>query len=70
MCNTKGWLKVTREKRGLSQNDVSAAVGITQASYSNIEAGKRRPSVPIAKKIAAALGFDWTRFYDDNQDSA
>lgn len=44
----------------------SEQVGIAQPSYFNIEAGKRRPSVPVAKKIAAVLGFDWTRFYEED----
>ena len=60
------WLKAIREGVGLSQADVSKAANIAQASYSNIENGKRRPAVPVAKRIAAVLGFDWTRFYDDN----
>jgi DNA-binding XRE family transcriptional regulator len=30
-----------------------------------IEGGHRNPSVDVAKKIAAVLGFDWIRFYDD-----
>lgn len=67
------WLKAMRERKNLSQGDVSEAVGITQASYSNIENGKRTPSVPVAKKIAAVLGFDWTRFYEEDgaeEDSA
>lgn len=69
----RGWLIAIREKSGLSQRSMSEQVGISQPSYHNIEAGKRGPSVPVAKKIAAVLGFDWTRFYDEPgeaQDSA
>lgn len=61
------WLKEIREERKMSQQDVSSAANIRQASYSNIEAGKRKPSVSVAKKIAAVLGFDWTRFYDGGE---
>jgi len=66
-------LKQLREEAGLSQLLVATETGITQQAYSSIESGKRQPSVPVAKKIAAVLGFDWTRFYDDDeigQDSA
>nr|DAH82125.1 MAG TPA: Methylphosphonate synthase, Hydroxymethylphosphonate, Iron, OXIDOREDUCTASE [Caudoviricetes sp.] len=28
-----------------------------------IETGHRRPSVAVAKRIAAVLDFDWTMFY-------
>ncbi len=63
------WLKAIRESANLSQADVSKAANIAQASYSNIENGKRRPAVPVAKRIAATLGFDWTQFYDDTTDT-
>jgi len=33
-----------------------------------IENGNANPSVKVAKKIAAVLGFDWTRFYEDEYD--
>lgn len=69
----RSWLIAIREKDGHSQKQISEQVGISQPSYHNIEAGKRSPSVPVAKKIAAALGFNWTRFYDEtgeDQDSA
>ncbi len=49
----------------MSQNEVAKTVGIAQASYSNIENGKREPSVSVAKKIATVLDFDWTLFFDE-----
>lgn len=58
------WLIAIREEKKFSQKYVSEQVGIAQPSYFNIEAGKRGPSVPVAKRIAAVLGFDWTRFYE------
>ena len=36
--------------------------------YSFIELGVRRPSVEVAKKIAAVMGFHWTRFYEDEDE--
>lgn len=45
--------KVMIELRGArTQSEVSAKLGITQAAYSLIEAGKRNPSIPMARKIA------------------
>ena len=58
------WLKDAREEAKLSQEEIGQIVGLKQSSYSMIEIGERRPSVETAKKIAEALGFDWTRFYD------
>ena len=59
------WLKDIRDKKGLSQASLAHMVGISQQHYSFIESGERGVRVPIAKKIAAALGFDWQRFYED-----
>ena len=57
-----GWLEAIRANK--SQAEVAKSAGITQAFYCEIERGKKRPSVSVAKKIAAVLGFDWTRFYE------
>ena len=58
-------LAMIRKEKNKSQDEVAAAVGMTRAGYSNIELGKRRPSVPMAKKLGAVLGFDWTRLFED-----
>ena len=57
------WLIRLRGKR--SQAEVAAECGVSQQFYSAIELGERRPSVEVAKKIAAVLGFEWTLFYQD-----
>lgn len=61
-------LKAMRKDMGLSQQEVARKVGITQPYYANIENEIKRPSVDTAKLIAAALGFDWTLFFSDEQD--
>ena len=53
-----------RRKKGMKQEEIARMVGLSRAGYSNIETGRRRPSVDMAKRIAAALGFEWTRFYE------
>ena len=55
-------------RNGRSQTQIAKEAGITQQMYSFIELGERRPSVEVAKKIAAVLGFDWTRFFEDEED--
>lgn len=60
----RNWLIAIRKEKNLSQADVSRAAGIAQPSYCNIENGERGIAVNTAKKIAAVLGFDWTRFYE------
>lgn len=66
----RDWLEAIRVEQKMSQKDVSEAVGISQASYCNIEKGKRSVAVETAKKIARVLGFDWTRFYETDEKGA
>ena len=56
-------------RKGYSQTQIAEAAGISQQMYSAIELGERRPSVEVAKKIAAVMGFDWTLFYQDENDN-
>ena len=61
----RNWLIAIREKQKMSQKYVSEQAGIAQASYCNIEKGKKAPAVSTAKAIANVLGFDWTQFYNE-----
>jgi len=51
----------------MTQEDVATLCGISRQFYCFIENGDRTPSVETAKSIAAVLGFDWTRFYQDDE---
>lgn len=54
------------EKRGhLTQHEAAELIGISRGAYANIEVGNRNPSVKIAKKIATALDFNWTNFFNE-----
>ena len=66
------WLKELRAAAGYSTYKAAKLSGISQSYYASIEAGARgNPlKVDVAKKIAEALSFDWTRFYDDQQKGA
>ena len=59
------WLKVRRVAWQLKSGDVAKAAGISQPVYSQIENGKKNPSVATAKRIASVLGFEWTKFFED-----
>ncbi|GHV17765.1 hypothetical protein FACS18949_18330 [Clostridia bacterium] len=67
----KNWLKVARVCAGLRQIDVCKRVGMSQQHYSRIERGLYADTLPprTAKRIAVALGFPWTRFYDDSAEN-
>lgn len=54
-----------RKELGLSQDEFAAQIGISRQYYSEIESGKRTPSVNLAKEIGSALKISWTIFFED-----
>ena len=60
--------KELRHKSHLTQEQLAKMVGISRTMVTEIENGNANPSVKVAKKIAAVLGFDWTRFFEDEYD--
>jgi len=58
------WLSQQRQAQGMTQQQVAELTGLRQAAYCNIESGKRKPSVKLAKRIADVLAFEWTKFYE------
>ena len=63
------WLYEKRRGFGLSQDDVASMCRIIRQYYRLIENGSRGCRVPVAKRIAAALGFDWQLFFEGSSDS-
>ena len=51
----------------LTQADVARMAKISQPSYNAIEQGKSTPKPDTAKRIASALEFKWTRFYEEDE---
>lgn len=58
------WLRAIRIKQDIKQEGVARLASLSQPAYANIENGRRRPSIDAAKRIAAALDFDWRRFFE------
>ena len=61
----RSWLKKLRHESNLTQEQLAKMVGISRTMVTEIENGNANPSVKVAKKIAAVLDFNWTRFYDE-----
>lgn len=63
------WLKQIREGKKLTQAGAAMLAGIPANYYNMIENGVRGANLPAytAKKIAKALGFEWTRFYESER---
>lgn len=60
----KDWLTKLRVEKGMTQDDVAKLADMARTTYSSIEQGRRRPSVENAMRIASALGFEWTLFFE------
>lgn len=63
------WLRLFRVTKGLSQQDVAKMCEISNQYFSMIENGDRVPSVKTAQSIANILGFNWTRFFESDQEA-
>ncbi|UHA74672.1 helix-turn-helix transcriptional regulator [Paenibacillus sp. 481] len=62
--NQLKWLIKIRGCR--TQQEVALLSGIKRSSYSNIETGRRVPSVRVAKNLGQTLAFKWQRFFEDD----
>ena len=63
---TRHWLIQARYDSGKQFKELVKEMGVTQQAISNWETGKRTPRTKLAKKYAEILGFDWTKFYEEN----
>lgn len=50
-----GQIATARKSRGITQQYLAAAVGLTRTSLTNIEAGRQRPPLHVVIAIAQAL---------------
>lgn len=49
-------LKDLRQKRGLSQTELAAKIGVSQRHIAFIESGQRLPSLKSAHRMASVIG--------------
>jgi transcriptional regulator with XRE-family HTH domain len=49
-------LQAARQKRSMTQEQLSEAIGVPRASYANLEAGRQRIPVDIIWRVAVVLG--------------
>lgn len=49
-------LQLARKRRELTQEQLSARIGVNRASYANVEAGRQRIPIDIVWRAAVALG--------------
>jgi transcriptional regulator with XRE-family HTH domain len=46
----------TRRGRAVSQEELAEAIGVSRGWYASLERGTMRPSIPLLRRLAAALG--------------
>ncbi len=59
------WLINCRLNQGLTRERVAKMLQVSEPAYMAYELGTRTPRPNKAKVLAELLGFDWTRFYDE-----
>lgn len=57
-----------RKSMGLTQRDFGKQVGLAQNYVSDIESGVRRPSGPVAYKLAKFMGVPMEMFFEDEEE--
>lgn len=60
-------IKEARKKKGWTQEQLAALVGIARSTYTNIETGAKTPSVPVAQRIGKMLDVPWASIYEVDQ---
>ncbi len=55
-----------RKQKGLTREKLAGLVDVSTSMIVKIEAGERKPSVKLAKRIASVLGFPWTDFFPES----
>lgn len=58
-------LKDKRIEKGMTQQEVADAVGLTDMAIFYYESGQRIPKPAMAKKLGELLDFDWRKIYED-----
>jgi len=59
-------LQRARERLGFSQRDVANLVGISRPYYTNIELGRKSPSLQVALRIAKIVNCSVDIFFKPN----
>ena len=54
-----------RKEKKLTQAELASVLGVSQRMIDALEAGERRPSVDLARRIGRELGLNWTGFFEE-----
>lgn len=59
------WLRVMRNNKFMTHEEVANEANISRSYYTRIEAGTQTPSIEVAKSVASVLDFNWAIFFED-----
>ncbi len=62
-------IKTLRKKLGWSQELLAEKTGVSAPYITQIEVGKRTPSLDIVEKLALALGVEYKTLFETNSDN-
>lgn len=68
--NRSSWLAGLRFEARITQTEVARLVGIDEREYREIDYYGTTKNEDTAKKIADVLGFEWTRFFEEEKEVA
>jgi transcriptional regulator with XRE-family HTH domain len=64
--NLANTIKLNREKKGLTQDDLAKKLGMTKQSVSFWETNRSKPSISVIPQMEKILGIELMSLYDDN----
>jgi len=64
--NISGKLVNLRNQQNISQYKLAKLSGVSQAGLSDIELGKKQPTVHTLEKILQALNISWAEFFAED----
>ncbi len=65
MYSLDKWIKKIREEKGLNITELSETTGISRPYLSQIESGKRKPSLEVMNEMAMKLDIPLKKFIEE-----
>lgn len=63
-------IKELRKSRGWTQDHLAEVIGVGKSHVSEMESGKKNPSVPVMEKIAEVFGLHITEIFSASEDTS
>ncbi|EMR05362.1 anaerobic benzoate catabolism transcriptional regulator [Bhargavaea cecembensis DSE10] len=64
----KNYIRDNRSERGMTQDDLAEALGVSRQTIISLEKGRYNPSLELAFKLAAVFGCRIEDLFDPEED--